>query len=60
MLSADLEDVLRGAEVVVIGNKSACKEDLEAHLRPDQIVIDLVRLPLYGSLVKADYRGICW
>ena len=26
----------------------------------DQIVIDLVRLPIYGSLMKADYRGICW
>ena len=28
--------------------------------RADQIVIDLVRLPIYGSLLKADYRGICW
>ena len=28
--------------------------------RPDQIVIDLVRLPIYGSLLKAEYRGICW
>jgi len=28
--------------------------------RPDQIVIDLVRLPVYGSLLPADYRGICW
>jgi hypothetical protein len=25
-----------------------------------QIVIDLVRLPVYGSLLEADYRGICW
>jgi len=27
---------------------------------PNQIVIDLVRLPIYGSLLQADYRGICW
>jgi len=28
--------------------------------RKDQIVVDLVRLPIYGSLLQADYRGICW
>ncbi len=61
MLSADLEDVLRGAEVVVIGKKSACKEDLEAHLRPDQIVIDLVHLDKAERPSGAfSYEGICW
>ncbi len=34
--------------------------DAVKRCRPDQIVIDLVRLPLYGSAVVADYRGICW
>ena len=28
--------------------------------RPDQVVIDLVRLPLDFSRVRARYEGICW
>jgi hypothetical protein len=28
--------------------------------RPDQTVIDLVRLPLDFSRVTAQYDGICW
>jgi GDP-mannose 6-dehydrogenase len=61
VLSADLEDVLHDAEVVIIGNKSASKEVLAVYLKPDQIVIDLVHLnaarrPAGG----ARYEGICW
>jgi GDP-mannose 6-dehydrogenase len=61
LLSADLEDVLRWGEVVIIGNKSAKKDELARHLRKDQIVIDLVNLdkklrPSGSSF----YEGICW
>jgi len=28
--------------------------------RPDQIVVDLVRVPVPGALLQAEYRGICW
>ena len=61
LLSADLEDVLRWGEVVIIGNKSAKRDELARHLRKDQIVIDLVNLdkalrPHSGS----SYEGICW
>jgi hypothetical protein len=44
VLSADLESVLRDAEVVILGNKSASKDQLAKHLRPEQIVIDLIHL----------------
>ena len=52
---------MRGAEVVIIGNKSAGKDELVKYLRPEQIVIDLVHLdkarrPNGGSV----YEGICW
>jgi GDP-mannose 6-dehydrogenase len=61
ILSADLEDVLRDADVVILGNKSASKEDLSKHLRADQIVIDLVHL---DKARRPDgistYEGICW
>ena len=61
LLSADLEEVLRWGEVVIIGNKSAEKNELTKHLRKDQIVIDLVYL---DKALRADgtssYEGICW
>ena len=61
LLSADLEDVLKWAEVVIIGNKSAKKDELTKHLRQDQVVIDLVNL---DKKLRSDgtcsYEGICW
>ena len=43
-----------------LGNQSPEFVAALTQARTDQVVIDLVRLPLYGSLLKADYRGICW
>src|SRR5947208_4882115 len=40
LLSADLEQVLKDAEVVIIGNKSAKKDELAKYLRPEQIIVD--------------------
>jgi GDP-mannose 6-dehydrogenase len=61
ILSADLEAVLKEAEVVIIGNKSATAEELAKHLRSDQIAIDLVNLDKQrrpGGV--SAYDGICW
>jgi GDP-mannose 6-dehydrogenase len=61
ILSADLEEVLRGADVVIIGNKSASKDDLNKYLRPEQIVIDLVHLDKARRPTGSSaYEGICW
>ena len=61
VLSADLESVLRSAEVVILGNKSASKERLAGHLRPEQIVIDLIHLEHVKRPEGAKtYEGICW
>ncbi|MGB2604503.1 MAG: UDP-glucose/GDP-mannose dehydrogenase family protein [Candidatus Sulfotelmatobacter sp.] len=61
LLSSDLEEVLIWGEVVVIGNKSAKKEELNRHLRKDQIVIDLVNLDkTLRSSGTSSYEGICW
>jgi GDP-mannose 6-dehydrogenase len=61
LLSADLEQVLKGAEVVIIGNKSVSKEELAQYLRAEQMVIDLVNL---DKSRRPDgtthYEGICW
>jgi GDP-mannose 6-dehydrogenase len=61
VLSSDLEDVLRTAEVVILGNKSASKERLAKYLRPEQIVIDLIHLDRERRPEGArTYEGICW
>ena len=61
LLSADLEQVVRSAEVVIIGNKSIKKELLSQYLQPKQIVLDLVNLDRANRSDKpASYQGICW
>jgi len=61
LLSADLEEVVRSGEVVIVGTKSVDKDQLLSCLGSTQIVIDLVNLdrsrrPDGG----AGYEGICW
>ena len=61
VLSADLEGVLRGAEVVIIGNKSAARETVSKYLTSQQVVIDLVHLEHSRRPDGAGtYQGICW
>jgi GDP-mannose 6-dehydrogenase len=61
LLSADLDNVLKWGEVVIIGNKSAKKDELMRRLREDQIVIDLVNLDRTRRASGASsYEGICW
>src|SRR5215469_1924603 len=59
LLSADMEEVIRNAEVVVIGTKVE-KTELAKHLSPRQIVIDLVNLDPARRPQAASYEGICW
>src|SRR5258708_3737652 len=61
VLSADLEGTLRTAEVVILGNKSASKDQLAKYLRPEHIVIDLIHLDKTRRPEGArKYEGICW
>ena len=60
LLCNTIEEVIQGSDVVVVGNQAPEFAQAVMDCRAEQIVIDLVRLPIYGSLVKADYRGICW
>jgi len=59
LLSADMEEVIRNAEVVVIGTKVE-KTELAKLLSPRQIVIDLVNLDPARRPQAASYEGICW
>jgi len=60
LLCDTVDEVIDGSEVVIIGNQSPEFVAALPRCRADQIVIDLVRIPLSGTLLAADYRGICW
>lgn len=61
LLTDNLAETVKHGEVVIIGNKSASKDDLAKYLRPDQIVIDLVNLQKARRPSGIDsYEGICW
>ena len=59
-LCESIDEVIANSEVIVIGNGSPEFSEAVTRCRPDQIVIDLVRLPLDFSRVQAQYDGICW
>jgi len=61
LLSQDLSQVLRDAEVVVLGTRDVNSQTLNAHLRPDHIVVDLVNLEKSRRLGTTGwYEGLCW
>ena len=60
LLCDSIDDVIEKAEVIVIGNGSPEFTEAVTRCRPDQRVIDLVRIPLDFSRVTAQYDGICW
>ncbi|MGH9241650.1 MAG: nucleotide sugar dehydrogenase [Vicinamibacterales bacterium] len=59
-LCESIDQVIEQSEVIVVGNPSPEFSDAVTRCRPDQIVVDLVRLPLDFSKVNAQYDGICW
>ncbi len=60
LVRGDLESVLAESEVVVIGMATAEVADaLERLVRPDQVLIDLARLP-HRERLAAQLTGLCW
>jgi GDP-mannose 6-dehydrogenase len=61
LLNINLEEVLKEAEVVVIGTRGVKHEILQNNIRPDQVVVDLVTLEKAHRLqTSATFKGICW
>ncbi len=55
----DIDDVLAHADTIVIGNNAAEFRDIASKLRPDQHVVDFVRIKPIEDM-HANYQGICW
>lgn len=58
LMRGSIEEVLNAANTIVIGNRSEEFRQIESRLRPDQTVIDLVRL--FDRTSGDGYQGICW
>jgi len=52
-------EVMDFAELVVVGNGAAEFRELVAARRPEQVVVDLVRI-VDSKSVEGSYDGICW
>jgi GDP-mannose 6-dehydrogenase len=59
LMVASVGEVLDHADVIVIGNRAEEFTGLAERLRPDQFVIDFVRIPQIEQR-HANYAGICW
>jgi GDP-mannose 6-dehydrogenase len=59
LLVDDMDEVLAHAECVVIGNPDKEFRGVTEKLRPDQVMVDLVRV-VPGLRSGGNYKGICW
>lgn len=60
LIHSDISTVIAQSELLVVGlNNASVAAALAEHVRPDQIVLDLARLP-DRERVRGDYRGLCW
>ncbi len=59
LMRSSVGEVLEDSDVVIIGNKGEEFREIDAKLRGDQIVLDLVRLFDRRSDGNS-YEGICW
>jgi GDP-mannose 6-dehydrogenase len=59
LMRPTMDEVLRNAEVLVIGTRDPGFRDVPARLREGQVVIDLVRIDPERTS-RPPYAGICW
>jgi GDP-mannose 6-dehydrogenase len=60
LLCDTIDEVIDESDVVVVGNSAPEFAAALERTRPEQLVIDLVRLAVDHSRVRAAYQGICW
>jgi GDP-mannose 6-dehydrogenase len=60
LLSPSIEAMIDPSDVILVGlQQSVLNEALQARVRPDQYLLDLVNLP-NRDLLRCRYEGICW
>jgi GDP-mannose 6-dehydrogenase len=60
LIRSDIETVVGQSDLIIVGlSDPHVSKTLAELVRPDQIVLDLVRLPDRATL-RAQYEGLCW
>ncbi len=60
LLCGSIEEMIGPSDVILVGlQQSALNDALQARVRPEQYVLDLVNLP-NRDLLRCRYEGICW
>lgn len=59
LMVSSMEEVLAFAEVLVIGNATEEFKNIPAQVKPDQVIVDFVRISSTSSQ-PGRYEGICW
>jgi GDP-mannose 6-dehydrogenase len=60
LLCETIDEVLDHSDVIVVGNAAPEFADALTRTRPDQVVVDLVRVKTARADIPAQYQGICW
>jgi GDP-mannose 6-dehydrogenase len=60
LMRASAEEVVAESEVIVVGNKSPEFRKVLEQARPDQVIIDLVRIFPDSNSVSCQYEGFSW
>ncbi len=60
LLCEEIDEVLEHADVIVVGNNAPEFGDALKRTRPDQTIVDLVRVKTDRADIPGRYQGICW
>jgi GDP-mannose 6-dehydrogenase len=60
LLCETVDEVLEGSDVIVVGNAAPEFADALRRTKPEQRIIDLVRVKGDRSEIPGQYEGICW
>jgi len=61
MLCTSIEELVGESEVIVVAHGDQTDHRMLADLlSPDQLLVDLVKIPSYEGLHRFAYQGVCW
>jgi GDP-mannose 6-dehydrogenase len=60
LLCEEIDDVLEHSDVIVVGNNAPEFAEALKRTRPDQMIVDLVRVNTDRAEIPGQYQGICW
>ena len=60
LLCESIDEVLERSDVVVVGNAAPEFAEALRRTRPEQVIVDLVRVKMDRAEIPGQYQGICW